>query len=103
MLLTTARQAFALLGARVHVQRCDRELRTGRGASSLHEGDLESLTAQESTVTRLVADGLTNKQVATEMLLSTKTVQYHLTRAYAKLGVRSRTELAARFPRHPTP
>ena len=34
------------------------------------------------------------------MLLSVKTVQFHLTRVYAKLGVRSRSELAARFARH---
>ncbi|MFR9803611.1 helix-turn-helix domain-containing protein [Pseudonocardia sp. RS010] len=42
---------------------------------------------------------MTNKEVAAEMLLSVKTVQFHLTRTYAKLGVRSRSELAAHFPR----
>jgi len=46
---------------------------------------------------RLVATGRTNKEVAASMLLSVKTVQFHLTRVYAKLGVRSRAELAARF------
>lgn len=44
-----------------------------------------------------MAAGNTNKDVAGELFLSVKTVQYHLTRVYAKLGIRSRSELAARF------
>jgi DNA-binding CsgD family transcriptional regulator len=56
-----------------------------------------ALTEQERTVAALVATGLSNKDVAASMLLSVKTVQFHLTRVYAKLGVRSRSELAARF------
>ncbi|WP_438285046.1 helix-turn-helix domain-containing protein [Saccharomonospora azurea] len=43
-----------------------------------------------------MARGLSNREVAAELFLATKTVQYHLTRVYAKLGVRSRAELAAR-------
>ena len=54
-----------------------------------------NLTPQEEAVTTLVAQGLSNCEVATELFVSTKTVQYHLTRVYAKLGVRSRSELAA--------
>ena len=45
--------------------------------------------------TVLVAQGLSNREVAAELYVSPKTVQYHLTRIYAKLGVRSRAELAA--------
>ncbi|WP_100499317.1 helix-turn-helix transcriptional regulator [Geodermatophilus chilensis] len=96
-LLTTARQSFAALGAQVYVERCDRELKTGRSAPRGTEADMQGLTAQERTVARLVATGLTNKEVAASMLLSVKTVQFHLTRVYTKLGVRSRSELAARF------
>jgi DNA-binding CsgD family transcriptional regulator len=100
-LLATARQSFAALGAHVYVERCDRELKTGRpvsrgpltGARSLVEG----LTEQERSISALVATGMTNKEVAAAMMLSVKTVQFHLTRVYAKLGVRSRSELAARF------
>jgi DNA-binding CsgD family transcriptional regulator len=98
-LLAAARQRFAALGARVYVERCDRELKTGRPGSRLHDKDLDALTEQERTVAGLVAGGMTNKEVAAEMLLSVKTVQFHLTRTYAKLGVRSRSELAAHFPR----
>ncbi len=46
-------------------------------------------------MTTLVAQGLSNREVAAELYVSPKTVQYHLTRMYAKLGVRSRAELAA--------
>jgi DNA-binding CsgD family transcriptional regulator len=53
------------------------------------------LTPQEDAVTALVAQGLSNREVAAELYVSPKTVQYHLTRIYAKLGVRSRAELAA--------
>ncbi|MCW0212729.1 MAG: LuxR C-terminal-related transcriptional regulator [Pseudonocardia sp.] len=97
--LTTARQGFAALGARVYVERCDRELKTGRVGSKVLDGDLDALTQQERTVAGLVVRGLTNKEVAAEMLLSVKTVQHHLTRTYSKLGVRSRIQLAAHFPR----
>jgi DNA-binding CsgD family transcriptional regulator len=98
-LVTTARQAFAVLGAQVYVERCDRELRTGRPAARGADTAVEALTEQERTVAELVATGRTNKEVAAAMLLSVKTVQFHLTRVYAKLGVRSRAELAARSAR----
>ena len=55
----------------------------------------DTLTPQEEAVTQLVARGLSNREVAAELFVAEKTVQYHLTRVYAKLGVRSRTELAA--------
>ncbi len=53
------------------------------------------LTPQEEAVSLLVAQGLSNREVAAELYVSPKTVQYHLTRIYAKLGVRSRAELGA--------
>jgi DNA-binding CsgD family transcriptional regulator len=92
--IATARQVFVRLGARTLVERCDRELRTGR--ATRRAAGPAGLTEQEQTVAALVATGLSNREVAAEMLLSVKTVQFHLTRVYAKLGVRSRAELAAR-------
>jgi DNA-binding CsgD family transcriptional regulator len=56
------------------------------------------LTPQERAVARLVATGLTNREVAAELVVSTKTIEHHLSRVYAKLGVRSRTELAIALP-----
>ncbi|MGY2746849.1 DNA-binding NarL/FixJ family response regulator [Arthrobacter sp. UYCu723] len=46
---------------------------------------------------KLVSGGLSNKEAASELYVSVKTVQYHLTRIYSKLGIRSRSELAASF------
>ncbi len=53
------------------------------------------LTDREREIAQLVAAGRSNKQVAAAVFLSEKTVEHHLSRVYAKLGVRSRTELAA--------
>ena len=98
-LLASARQSFAALDAQVYVELCDRELKTSRPAPRGSEDGIDSLTAQEQAVSALVARGMTNKEVAASMMLSTKTVQFHLTRVYSKLGVRSRSELAARAVR----
>ncbi|WP_416309448.1 response regulator transcription factor [Saccharopolyspora sp. NFXS83] len=64
---------------------------------SVRATDLTGLTARERAVAGLVAAGMTNKQAAVELYVSVKTVQFHLTRIYAKLGIASRTELAACF------
>jgi DNA-binding CsgD family transcriptional regulator len=52
------------------------------------------LTDRESEVARLVAGGATNASIATALTLSEATVKAHLTKVYAKLGIRSRTQLA---------
>ena len=52
------------------------------------------LTAAERRVAALVAEGKTNREVAAALVLGERTVETHLTHVYAKLGVRSRTELA---------
>ncbi len=58
-----------------------------------------TLTPQELQVALTVARGATNREAATALLISPKTVEYHLARVYAKLGVRSRAELATRMAR----
>ena len=93
-ILSTARELFLALGASSYVARCDRELRAGGVHQTRPERGIGDLTAQETAVADLVARGLSNKDAATELHVSPKTVQYHLTRIYTKLGVRSRTELA---------
>jgi LuxR family maltose regulon positive regulatory protein len=55
-----------------------------------------SLSATEDEIVRLARRGLTNREIATQLALSPKTVEWNLTRIYRKLEVRSRTELAAR-------
>ncbi len=94
-IIGTARELFLSLGATTYVTRCDRELKAGGLHHVRGERDGTSLTPQEEAVSALVAQGLSNREVAAELYVSPKTVQYHLTRIYAKLGVRSRSELAA--------
>ena len=60
------------------------------------------LTNAEVAIARLVAEGRTNREVATELVLSVKTIEVTLTRIYEKLGVRSRAQLAAHFRDAPT-
>jgi DNA-binding CsgD family transcriptional regulator len=106
--LRVARDLYDSLGAVTYVDRCDRELK----ATGLDVGNLPDpsdavlaavarpqtqLTAQEQAVAELVAAGTTNKEAARSLFIAEKTVQYHLTRIYGKLGIRSRSELAARF------
>ena len=53
----------------------------------------ETLTAQEAQVARLARDGLSNPEIATRMFISPRTVQHHLSKVFAKLGISSRGEL----------
>lgn len=93
--ISTARDIFAALRATTYVERCDRELKAGGVHVPRAGRTLAELTPQEEAVAELVARGLSNREAAAELFLSTKTIQYHLTRIYAKLGIRSRAELAA--------
>jgi DNA-binding CsgD family transcriptional regulator len=58
------------------------------------------LTPTEERVAGLVAAGRTYREVAQELFISPKTVQWNLSKIYRKLGIRSRRELAARLARH---
>jgi DNA-binding CsgD family transcriptional regulator len=62
-----------------------------------------ALTAAEERVARLAAIGLTNQQVSASLLVSPKTVEAHLGRAYRKLGIHSRAELGAHMAQHQQP
>ncbi|NGO48076.1 helix-turn-helix transcriptional regulator, partial [Streptomyces ureilyticus] len=99
--LRTARGLLVRLDARSDLECCERELAAcgldtpmrGTDVAPL-KADAAPLTAQELVVARRVAAGLTNRQVARELVISPKTVEFHLGRIYAKLGVASRTRLA---------
>lgn len=86
-----AGDVFAAMGATEFVERCNRERRAG-GLGTRTTG-VGGLTPQEEEIAKLVAEGATNREVARELFLSSKTVEYHLTRVYRKLGVRTRNEL----------
>lgn len=90
--LATALEIFETLRAAPWAERTRRELaprRRGRTASS----PVSLLTTHEQQVVRLVQRGATNREAAAELFVSPKTVEYHLSNAYGKLGLRSRTEL----------
>jgi DNA-binding CsgD family transcriptional regulator len=85
--------ALATLGAVLWAGRARAELaRIGGRTRSADE-----LTPAERRVAELVAEGQTNREVAAALFLTERTVETHLTHVYAKLGVRSRTELARHF------
>ena len=97
--LRTAEQILARLGAKPFLAAVHRELNAcGMPASSLDvtAAHIQDLTPQETAVARLVSLGHSNQQVADLLYLSPKTVAYHLGHVYAKLGVKSRAQLAAR-------
>lgn len=93
--LGMARDLYEQFGATVYVRRCDRERKAG--GVNVERGPRQDLTPQEKAVASLVAAGHSNAEAADELYLSVKTIQYHLTRVYAKLGIRSRSELAALY------
>jgi DNA-binding CsgD family transcriptional regulator len=86
---------FEALGAEPWAERARAELRAAGGIERAPLTDPFELTGQERRVALAVARGATNREVAAELFLSPKTVEFHLGRVYRKLGVRSRTELAA--------
>jgi DNA-binding CsgD family transcriptional regulator len=67
---------------------------TGITARKRDPSTLDTLTPQERRIAKLVAGGASNRDVAGQLFLSPKTVEYHLRKVYMKLGVSSRVELA---------
>jgi DNA-binding CsgD family transcriptional regulator len=96
--LRRALEAFTEIGADAYARRADRELlATGARARKRTADTRDELTPQEIQVANLAANGRTNREIAAQLFLSPSTVEYHLRKAFRKLGVRSRTELARRM------
>jgi DNA-binding CsgD family transcriptional regulator len=88
------------IGAEAFAERARRELRaTGETARrrTLASGQ-EDLTAQETQIARLARDGLSNPEIGTRLFISAHTVQYHLRKVFAKLGITSRSQLDRVLP-----
>jgi DNA-binding CsgD family transcriptional regulator len=96
--LRSAMDLFSALGAVPWAERAGRELAAagGRPTRRGHAAGaaLDALTSQELQVVRLAATGATNRQIGAQLFLSPRTVGSHLYRAYPKLGISSRSELA---------
>jgi DNA-binding NarL/FixJ family response regulator len=92
--LRAALETFERLGCESWAERARTELRaTGETARKRHPSTLDELTAQELQVVRLVAEGLSNRDVAAQLFISPRTVDYHLRKVFRKVGISSRTEL----------
>jgi DNA-binding CsgD family transcriptional regulator len=118
--LRHAAETFRLLGAGPWAEQAARELRAagdravswpappapagpglrlaGGPADPRPLVDPGGLTAQQERIARLVAEGATNREIAERLFLSPRTVDHHLRNVFARLGVRSRTELARLMP-----
>jgi DNA-binding CsgD family transcriptional regulator len=92
--LRGAIDVFERLGAAPWEERARTELRaTGETARKRDVSTLTELTPQQAQIVRLVAEGATNKEVAAQLFLSPRTVDYHLRNVFVKLGISSRAEL----------
>jgi DNA-binding CsgD family transcriptional regulator len=103
MHLGAALEAFEGCGATPWAERARTELRaSGLTPRRRQPAAREQLTPQELQIARLVAEGKTNRDVAATLFVTPKTVEFHLTRVYRKLGIHSRSELVRRMADHET-
>ena len=97
-LLRDAVKIFHDYHAEPWARRATAELRAaGESVRTAEPVRMGELTAQQLEISRLVAEGATNREIAAQLYISARTVDHHLRNIFAKLGVRSRVELAARF------
>ena len=92
--LRTAYDRFTAMGIEAFAERARRELvATGETVHKRTAQARYELTAQEVQIARLAGDGLSNPEIAAQLFLSTRTVEWHLRKVFSKLGISSRREL----------
>ena len=92
--LRTAYDLFTAMGIEAFAERARRELlATGDTVRTRTVQTASELTAQEAHIARLAVDGRSNAEIGAQLYLSIRTVEWHLSRVYTKLGVGSRREL----------
>ena len=97
--LRTADEMFTVIGMEAFAERASRELvAAGAKLRARPLEELEQLTAQEQQIARLARDGLTNADIGGQLFLSPRTVEWHLHKVFAKLGIDSRNGLHAALP-----
>jgi DNA-binding CsgD family transcriptional regulator len=98
--LRAAYDMFHGMGAEAFAERARRELlASGETARPRTVAASNDLTPQETQIARLAVEGWSNAEIGTELFLSSRTVEYHLSKVYTKLGVGSRRELRRSLPR----
>jgi DNA-binding CsgD family transcriptional regulator len=96
--LRMAHELFSEFGMEAFAERARVELEaTGERARKRTVDTLGELTPQEAQISRLAAQGRTNREIAAQLFISPSTVEYHLRKVFRKLGVKSRTQLANRL------
>ena len=96
--LRSAHDLFSAFGMEAFAERARIELEaTGERVRRPTVDPLGQLTPQEAQISRLVAQGNTNREIAAQLFISPSTVEYHLHKAFRKLDVKSRTQLAHRI------
>jgi DNA-binding CsgD family transcriptional regulator len=92
--LRTAYDLFIAMGIEAFAERARRELlATGETVRKRAVETVSELSAQEAHIARLAVDGRTNVEIGEQLFLSTRTVEWHLSKIYTKLGIGSRREL----------
>ena len=92
--LSTAHRLFTEFGMEAFAQRARTELQaTGQHARRRTVETRDDLTPQEARISRLAAEGATNQEIGVQLFISPNTVDYHLRKAFRKLGVKSRHQL----------
>jgi DNA-binding CsgD family transcriptional regulator/tetratricopeptide (TPR) repeat protein len=99
--LRTAWEMLAAMKIERFAERARRELlATGETVRKRTADSIDELTAQESRIARLAADGLRNPEIGSQLFISPRTVEWHLRKVFTKLQVTSRRELREALPRH---
>ena len=97
--LRTAHDMLATIGMEAFAKRARRELlATGEKVRKRSPDTRDQLTPQEEQIARLARDGLSNPEIGTQLFLSARTVEWHLSKVFGKLEIRSRRELRAVLP-----
>jgi ATP/maltotriose-dependent transcriptional regulator MalT len=92
--LRTAHDMLAAMGAEAFAERARHELlASGETVRQRTAGPVSTLTAQEAHIARLAAGGCTNPEIAAQLFLSARTIEWHLRKIFTKLGIGSRREL----------
>jgi DNA-binding CsgD family transcriptional regulator len=102
--LTLAHEMFAAMGMQGFAERTRRELlATGATVRQRTVGAADQLTEQEALIARFARDGLTNQEIGAQLFISTHTVEWHLRKVFAKLGISSRRQLQRALTDHHRP
>jgi DNA-binding CsgD family transcriptional regulator len=97
--LREAYEMLRVMGVGGFAERARRELlATGENVRKRRAETTGDLTAQEAQIARLAGDGLSNQEISTQLFLSPRTVEWHLRKVFAKLGITSRRQLRGALP-----